>query len=483
MTALGLRTSSRLRLSPGRRRASGAHFLPTRLPGLAFWYDAALSAYASGTWHDLSGNGNHAAQAIASQQPSQTADAAGRQLLRFDGVNDALLVSVPPDLSAGLTLFVVYRVRTPVDFRGIFTASAATGTDHQQFFTLQYEQVANRRVQVFGRSAQPNQIVVRGVDSTETQYAMITFDDDGVDVELRDLNGIAGDGSTFAPFATPATMVLGARYNNGAVFSFGAVDLYEIGLYPRELSPAERDQLEAYVQMRHGLVWNPRFIGKDLAWLHDVDLSAFALSGSQVDQWSDLSGNGRHWTQTSTDRPIKSTDGDGRDIVRFDGVDDLLALAGAPPALEPFSVGVVYRMRDRDDFTGIISAAPAAGTDHTDFWTFRNASAASLALELFGRSAELDPLSLTAGDSGAAQVAVWTFQSGTGAFRDALGSTTDAYDGSFGTPAEIVLGGRYSGAPFGYAAIDVLATVGASRALSPTDQQRLIDWASARWSL
>ncbi len=482
MTALGLRTSSRLRLSP-RRRSPASQFVPPRLSGLAFWYDAALSTYASGTWHDLSGNGNHAAQAIASQQPSQTVDGAGRQVLRFDGIDDALLVSAPPGLSAGLTLFVVYRIRTPVDFRGNFTASAATGTDHQHFFTLQYEQVANQRVQVFGRSAQPDQIVVRGVDSTETQYAMVTFDDDGVDVELRDLNGIAGDSSTFAPFATPATMVVGARYNAGAVFSFGAVDLYEIGLYARELSPAERDQLETYVQMRHGLVWNPRFIGKDLAWLHDVDLSAFALSGGQIDQWSDLSGNGRHWTQTSTDRPIKTTDGDGRDIVRFDGVDDLLALAGSPPALEPFSVGVVYRMRDRGDFTGIISAAPEAGTDHTDFWAFRNASAASLALELFGRSAELDPLSLTADDSGAAQVAVWALESGTGALRDALGSSTDTYDGSFGTPAEIVLGGRYSGAPFGYAAIDVLATVGASRALSATDQQRLIEWAGARWSL
>ena len=49
---------------------------------------------------------------------------------------------------------MVYRVRTPVDFRGIFTASAATGADHQQFFTLQYEQVANQRMQLFGRSFQ-----------------------------------------------------------------------------------------------------------------------------------------------------------------------------------------------------------------------------------------------------------------------------------------------------------------------------------------
>jgi hypothetical protein len=482
MTALGLRLTTRLRLSSG-RRSSVPPFLPPRLPGLAFWYDAVGSIYGSGTWHDLSGNGNHAAQPIASRQPSQTTDSMGRKLLRFDGVNDALLVNAPPDLSAGLSLFVVYRVRTPVDFHGIFAASAATGTDHQQFFTLQYEQTSNRRIQVFGRSIQPNQVVAQGVDSTETQYAIATFDDDGVDVELRDLTGIKGDTSTFAPFGTPAVMVLGARYNQGAVFNFGAVDLYEVGLYTRELSPAERDQLESYLQRRHNLAWNPNFIGKELAWFHDADASGFALSGDQVDQWTDLSGNGRHWTQADADRPIRTVDGNGRNVVQFDGVDDLLKLSGPLPALEPFSVGIVYRMRDRGDFAGILSAVPPAGTDHTAFWTFRNASAASFDMQLFGRSAEVNQLILDRADGGVAQTAVYVCGSGTGELRDAMGSSVDSYGGSFGAPAGILLGGRYSGAPFGYAAIDVLATVGASRKLSALDQQRLIDWASARWSL
>jgi hypothetical protein len=482
MTTLGLRATARLGLSSARR--SGApRFLPTRLPDLAFWYDAVGSTYASGTWHDLSGNANHAAQPLASRRPSRTTDGMGRMLLRFDGVNDALLVNAPPDLSAGLTLFVVYRMRTPVDFHGIFAASASTGTDHQQFFTLQYEQTANRRIQVFGRSTQPNQVVAQGVDSTETQYAIVTFDDDGVDVELRDLTGIKGDTSTFAPFGTPAVMVLGARYNQGAVFNFGAVDLYEIGLYTRELSPAERDQIESYLQRRHRLVWNPLFIGKELAWFHDAGASGFTLSGSAVAQWNDLSGNGRHWTQTGAAQPIRSVDGAGRTIVQFDGVDDLLELSGPLPALQPFSVGVVYRVRDRSDFTGIMSVLPPAGTDHTEFWTFRNASAASFAVQLFGRSDEVDPLLIERVDGGVAQTAVWVCNSATGQLRDALGSGVDAYGGSFGAPAGIVLGGRYGGAPFGYAAIDVLATVGASRALSTTDQQRLVDWASARWSL
>jgi hypothetical protein len=482
MTSLRLRSSARLGLSHARR--SGApRFLPTRLPGLAFWYDAVGSAYAGGIWHDLSGNANHASQPLAPRQPSRTTDAMGRTLLRFDGVNDALLVNAPPDLSAGLTLFVVYRVRTPVDFHGIFAASAATGTDHQQFFTLQYEQAVNRRIQAFGRSTQPNQVVAQGIDSTETQYAIVTFDDDGVDVELRDLTGIKGDTSTFAPFGTPAVMVLGARYNQGAVFNFGAVDLYEIGLYTRELSPAERGEIESYLQRRHRLVWSPLFIGKELAWFHDAAASGFTLSGSAIAQWNDLSGNGRHWTQTGAARPIRSVDGDGRTVVQFDGVDDLLELSGPLPALEPFSVGVVYRVRDRGDFTRIMSVLPPAGTDHTAFWTFRNATAASSAVQLFGRSDEVDPLLIERVDGGVAQTAVWVCNSGTGQLRDALGSGVDTYDGSFGAPAGIVLGGRYGGAPFGYAAIDVLATVGASRALSATDQQRLVDWASARWSL
>ena len=325
-------------------------------------------------------------------------------------------------------------------------------------------------------------MVAKGVDSTEKQYAIATFDDDGVDVELRDLNGTVGDTSTSVPFGTPAAMILGARYQQGAPFNFGAVDLYEIGLYNRKLSVAERDQIEAYLRQRHELTWNPRFIGKDLAWFHDVDASGFVLSAGTVEQWDDLSQNGRHWIAGSNGKPLKSTDVEGRGVVSFDGVDDLLTMAGELPTLQPFSVGVVYRMRERADFTGVLSSTPSAGTDHSDFWTFRNASAPSMEMQLFGRSTETDPLELSLTDSAAAQVAVWSIGGSTAELRDAGGSAVDAYGGSFGAPHSIVLGGRYDGAPFGYAAIDVLATLGAARALSTIDQQRLITWANARWS-
>ncbi len=88
----------------------------------------------------------------------------GRTLLRFDGVDDVLSVNTPPSFASGLTFFIVYRVRTAVDFQGIFSASAATGADHQQFFSLEYELALSRRVQVFARSAQPNQVFIEGVE-------------------------------------------------------------------------------------------------------------------------------------------------------------------------------------------------------------------------------------------------------------------------------------------------------------------------------
>ncbi len=90
---------------------------------------------------------------------------------------------------------------------------------------------------------------------------------------------------------------------------------------------------------------------------------------------------------------------------------------------------------------------------------------------------------MTLADSSAAQIAIWSISNGTGELRDGAGSSTDSFDGSFGGPTGIVLGGRYAGAPFGYAAIDVLATIGAARALSTADQQRLVAWANAKWSL
>jgi hypothetical protein len=56
------------------------------------------------------------------------------------------------------------------------------------------------------------------------------------------------------------------------------------------------------------------------------DLSTISLSGNQVTQWNDKSGNGRHATQgTSTQRPLSGTRTiNGLNVLDFDGTDDHL---------------------------------------------------------------------------------------------------------------------------------------------------------------
>jgi hypothetical protein len=444
MTALRLGPRLGLSRHRGRRSPGSATFAPDQLADLAFWYDAVQSPVVESggiveQWQDLSGNGNHATQSNGAQRPNKTTDAVGRQVLRFDGTDDVLLVSSPPEMSDGVTAFVVFRMRNRVDFRGILAASAATGIDREAFFALQNSTASSQAFQLFGKSLQQNNLTIDSrPDSTEMQYAVFTIGT--ASGEFRDLSGQATDTTTPVALGTPAAIVLGGRYNNGAPFSFGAVDIYEVGLYPRVLPGSELDQIEIYLRSRHGLAWSPMHIGKDLAWYHDSATSNFTLTGSLVDQWNDRTVAARHWTQTADARPDRTVDVQGRAVVRFDGVDDVLQMAGTLPVLEPFSTCVVYRVRNRGDFEGVISAAPVSGADDTDFWTFQNASAASGDMRLSGRSLETNQLQLTRPDTGAAQIAIWTTGTGSAGLRDQNGSVADIYGGTFGTPDEIVLG-------------------------------------------
>ena len=121
MTALGLRSAGRLALSPRRRpRSTVPPASPDQISSLAFWHDAEASPTieASGVierWDDLSGNGNHAGQAVSTERPLKVTDGEGRHVIRFDGIDDTLAVTSAPSLATGVTLFLVFVVRTRSD--------------------------------------------------------------------------------------------------------------------------------------------------------------------------------------------------------------------------------------------------------------------------------------------------------------------------------------------------------------------------------
>lgn len=488
MTALDLRAQRGLRLSPRHRKQppSAPPFMPAQIVGLACWYDAVESPRIelSGKlqrWGDLSGNANHAEQDDASARPVPVTDAADRPAIRFDGVDDVLLVAQPFDLGPGVTGFVVFRMRERTDFTGILAAAAATGADHEAFFALRNGTAASLAIQLSGKSLQPDPLALDSVDTTDIQYAIFTIGAAGG--TLRDLGGESSDTTTSSALGLPAALALGAGLNGGLAAAFGAVDLYEVGLYPRVLDPAELDQLEGYVRARRGLSWSPLQFGTDLAWLHDVDESSFVESDGAVDRWHDRTSNGRHFEQNGASRPARANDAAGRQIVRFDGIDDVMVMAGTLPSLDPFTLALVYTVRERGDFVGLVSAAPASGADVNEFWSLQTTTADGADIQLVGREVETDQLVLVRPDTASAEIALWTTNAGSGSLADRTGEATDTYAGSFGVPAEIVLGGRYDGAPFGQAAVDVFATVGIGRALTIQEQADLIAWAERRWGL
>lgn len=383
----------------------------------------------------LSGNANHAHQPTGDERPQRTIDGDGYDVIRFDGIDDGLLVTAPPNLVDGITLFVIFRIRTSTEFGGIVSASAESGLDHEQYFAFRCGSTADQQVQLRSESLEADPIDIRRADSTRIQYALFTIGADGA--ELRDLNGQATDVSTSVAFGTPDAFAIGTGLEDAAPSNWGAVDIYEIGAYGRVLAGAELDQLETYCVARRGLVWDPMHLGGDLQWFHDIADSGFTLSGGLVSQWKDLTAASRHWIQSGSARPAKTIDDQGRDVVRFDGIDDVMSMTGAMPALEPFSVAVVYTLRSADDLAGIITAAPDSGVDHASFWTLRVA-ASSGNVQLFGRSLEGDPLDIARPDGGEAHIAIWTMGSGLAERIDAGGLESDSYEGAFGTPAEIV---------------------------------------------
>lgn len=252
MTALGLRSAGRLGLSP-RRPGPPRPFSPSALQGLEFWYDAANSPVieAGGVverWDDLSGNANHAAQGAPGQRPTKTTDGL-RDVIRFDGIDNTLLVASPPSLANGVTLFGVFRMRTRVDFTGIVSVAAATGADHASFFTWQNASAASNLFRWFGQSAEPDILELQRPDSGLTSLAILAAA--GGDASYRDLSGEASD-TYDGSFGTPAQIVLGGRFND-SILGYAAVDLYELGLYSRALTLGQKDQLEGWLRDKYGL--------------------------------------------------------------------------------------------------------------------------------------------------------------------------------------------------------------------------------------
>jgi hypothetical protein len=221
-----------------------------------------------------------------------------------------------------------------------------------------------------------------------------------------------------------------------------------------------------------------------LAFWYDAEVSPVIETGGAIERWDDLSGNGNHAIQpVAGERPIKTTDGGGRDVIRFDGIDDTLAVSNPPNLAAGVTLFLVFTVRERSDFSGIVSAAAATGVDHETFFSLQNASAPSDQLEWLGHSADPNPLMIQRNDPGAISLAILSAAGGNAVFEDLEGEGLDQYEGVFGTPNEIIVAGHYDNGTLGYSAIDTHELGLYSRALTAGERSALYDYLANKYGL
>lgn len=231
-------------------------FTPNVLTGLALWLDAADAASITldgslnvSQWNDKSGNARHAAQATAANRPGYfTNQLNGQGAVRGNGTSTFLSFD-GAELSAGYTVFAVFDIATTTA-SGIFGQYPATGTGNG--FVL-WTGICRS-----GRSG-ANILIPTGAPATAGTpvAAVVTMDGANPSANAAYLANWNAAERTSTPTQNAGTPPAGTAYIGAANpgDSPSSANIYEIAIYNRRITNAERTQLTQYVTSKWGIAW------------------------------------------------------------------------------------------------------------------------------------------------------------------------------------------------------------------------------------
>lgn len=239
--------------------------IPTDLANCVLWLDADDLGLADNdpvpTWSDLSGNGNHVAQATGASQPTfKTNRLNGKPAVRFDGTDDYLsaLSSASLDITSEWSIFAVVNVHTAPggDNYDLVRKLRSAG-----IFDVQYRYfISPARFHFVAQHDGTRQLEAGDDRTLDVGTFFLTA---GVSrtagLELFK-NGAAhsnnpmvdGTWSYWAPVGTGS----GPIYIGGVpgATSYSKVELAELVIYDRDLADDERAELEYYFASKYGLI-------------------------------------------------------------------------------------------------------------------------------------------------------------------------------------------------------------------------------------
>jgi hypothetical protein len=243
-------------------------FSPTSIAGLTAWLDASDAATLFdedvggsatgadgevGRLEDKTGNGRHFVQATSAHRPiRKVSQQNGRDIVRFDGVNDRLVMSGEfSDLasSTASTVFLVAKAATVGTDSETETSNAAILSESSQahgFGMLR----SNDTAAAFGFGVSPFAMTTVSLSYVPGNWKVFSTLHDGVDLAFRINGGSAATGTLATRAFMGGSVQLGSNYNASQCLDgdIGEVIVYNIGL-----SPTERQAVESYLMTKWGI--------------------------------------------------------------------------------------------------------------------------------------------------------------------------------------------------------------------------------------
>lgn len=182
-------------------------------------------------WPDLSGNGRNATQATTANQPAIVTNVRnGRQIRRFDGINDQMLVGLTVSNTPFTVVMVTYLTGPSTAFRVSFAMGG-------NVFGIGY----NSTPAAYAFSSSGLTIT----KARPTTFELISCVSNGAS-SFFSVDGV----STTGTIAAHASNALNLGTNG--IGSFFTQDLAEILIFPTALSTTNRQAVESYLRTKWG---------------------------------------------------------------------------------------------------------------------------------------------------------------------------------------------------------------------------------------
>lgn len=310
-----------------------SEFSPRSIAGCALWLDAAdastvtLSNNTVAQWADKSGNSNNATQPIGSNQPAYS-----NSFVFLNGVNQFFNVNL--DFLAGVShnSFIVIRNFNYANIYGAANASASSNSLH-----IGFRDAFRYRMNFWGNDREPSFTANYRVNQTN----LLNFN--WVNNTSKTIYANGGFEGTSNQPGIIGTMSGGGRIGNvtNTTGSFNPAflnaNIYEMIIYTGTLTTTQRQQIEAYLASkwgllgslassnpysgnirtliypnitisrppvysvtRNGIKWTPLQIPGCTLWLDAADVTSVTVLNGNATQWRDKSGLSNNGTATGT---------------------------------------------------------------------------------------------------------------------------------------------------------------------------------------